>query len=107
MTDAEQIRRVRAELAELEEPAESPDGLVAVTVGAQGQLRSLWLDPRVYRNPDAAALAEDIVEAVREAAESAEARALAIAEPVLAPGDTDPFLGPAFAELDRLIRQEA
>lgn len=41
MTDADLIRRVRAELAELEEPAESPDGLVAVTVGAQGELRSL------------------------------------------------------------------
>ncbi|GAA3583389.1 hypothetical protein GCM10022222_80200 [Amycolatopsis ultiminotia] len=106
MTDADRIRRVRAELAELAERAESPDGMVEVSVGAQGQLRSLWLDPRIYRNRDAAALAADIVEAVRVAAESAGARARDVAAPVLASGASDPFFGPAFAELDRLIRQE-
>ncbi len=54
----------------------SPDGLVSVTVDAQGVLLDLDLDPRIYRRPDAGALADAIVEAAQHAATEARERVL-------------------------------
>lgn len=51
---------------------ESADGLVSATVDAQGVLLDLAIDPRAHRRPDAAALADTIVDTVQLAA--AEAR---------------------------------
>jgi DNA-binding protein YbaB len=88
----EQIHRMNRELAALEGFAESSNRLVAAVVGVRHDLRSLRIDPRVYREPDAGALAEDIVEAVREACDDVDRRAREVAGPLLPDGDGDPFL---------------
>nr|WP_311131917.1 YbaB/EbfC family nucleoid-associated protein [Nonomuraea gerenzanensis] len=61
----------------------SRDGLVSVTVGARGELIRLDLDPRIYRRPDARALADTIAETARRAAETARERVIEIFEPVI------------------------
>jgi DNA-binding protein YbaB len=45
----------------------SPDGLISATVGARGELIRLDIDPRIYRRPDARALADTITETVTKA----------------------------------------
>lgn len=49
----------------------SEDGLIAATVGVRGDLIRLDIDPRIYRKPDARALADGITETVKEAATKA------------------------------------
>ncbi len=51
--------------------ATSPDGLVTVVVGPRGQLVDLRIDPRVYRKPNAGALAATILATARAAVEQA------------------------------------
>ncbi|TYB56155.1 YbaB/EbfC family nucleoid-associated protein [Nonomuraea sp. PA05] len=63
----------------------SRDGLVSVTVGARGELIRLDLDPRIYRRPDARALADTIAETAHKAAEAAQRRVIEIFEPVIPP----------------------
>ncbi|GAA1709270.1 hypothetical protein GCM10009765_68340 [Fodinicola feengrottensis] len=93
-------------MAAIAESAESPDGLVAATVGECGELRSLWLDPRVYRNRDAAELAGDIQQTVRSAAALARRRAYEILEPDLPPGatveDADLVFDPLLTAIDKI-----
>ncbi|WP_117214439.1 YbaB/EbfC family nucleoid-associated protein [Allorhizocola rhizosphaerae] len=88
---AEQIHRMNRELAALEGHAESSSGLVAAVVGVRHDLRSLRIDPRVYREPDTNALAEDVVEAIREACHDVDRQAGELTGPLLPDGD-DPFL---------------
>ncbi|MEV5323260.1 YbaB/EbfC family nucleoid-associated protein [Nonomuraea sp. NPDC052634] len=61
----------------------SSDGLVSVTVGPRGDLIRLDLDPRIYRRPDARALADTIAATARKAAEAAQQRVMEIFEPVI------------------------
>jgi len=61
-------------LAALQVTAESEDGFVRATVGPRGQLVTLRLDPRVYREPDADALARKITRTVQAATEQAAQR---------------------------------
>ncbi|NJP91729.1 YbaB/EbfC family nucleoid-associated protein [Nonomuraea sp. FMUSA5-5] len=61
----------------------SPDGLVSVTVGARGELIRLDLDPRIYRRPDARALADTIADTARKAAAKAQENVMRILEPVI------------------------
>lgn len=75
-----QYQRLRYGLDELQErlaalrvTARSPDGHVTATVGARGQLVTLELDPRVYRNHDVDGLAHKITRTVQEAADKATA----------------------------------
>jgi len=58
----------------------SADRLVKATVGARGQLTDLQIDPRVFRNPDSAALAESILTAARAAVDDANAQAMAVVD---------------------------
>ena len=60
-----------AKLPDVEATAWSRDGLVEVRVGGRGELTGLWLDGRIFRTTDSAALARDIVDAVHRAAASA------------------------------------
>jgi DNA-binding protein YbaB len=62
----ERARRAREELAALVVEAKSKDGLIELTVGGQGRLRALTLDPRVKRL-DVDELAERIVAMVNDA----------------------------------------
>ncbi|WP_157253482.1 YbaB/EbfC family nucleoid-associated protein [Nonomuraea typhae] len=50
---------------------QSRDGLVTVTVDARGELVGLEIDPRVYRDPDARALADTIAGTLARATEKA------------------------------------
>ncbi|GAB3465116.1 YbaB/EbfC family nucleoid-associated protein [Actinophytocola sediminis] len=97
---AEEVERLRRTIAETQETADSADGLVSATVGGNGELIEVWLDPRIYRSPDSAALATTITETIRQAARQAEELVFAEAAKFLPAGATpestdlrvDPFL---------------
>jgi DNA-binding protein YbaB len=78
--------------------ATSPDGLITVVVGPRGQLMDLKIDPRVYRQPNAGALAATILATARAAVEQAVERTREIvdaklpkADGILPPGAERPF----------------
>jgi DNA-binding protein YbaB len=50
----------------------SEDGLITATVGARGELIRLDIDPRIYRKPDARALADDITQTIKKAGTKAQ-----------------------------------
>jgi DNA-binding protein YbaB len=78
----ELARRARA----VQATETSPDGLVSVTVGPQGRVVRLDLDPRIYRQQDARALADLITETIEHAVWAAEDRVVGIMSAV-ADGD--------------------
>ncbi|SEH02660.1 Conserved DNA-binding protein YbaB [Nonomuraea solani] len=66
----QQVQRVKeayGALGRLRAVARSKDGMVEVTVGQNGQLRSLKLDPRAYRKLSPSELAQAIMEQVAAA----------------------------------------
>ncbi|GLY74754.1 YbaB/EbfC family nucleoid-associated protein [Actinoallomurus iriomotensis] len=63
----EQLKKMRRELADVGATAKRPDGLVTVVVGAQGQVKDIKLDPRVYRKLDSGQLAAAIMELISQA----------------------------------------
>ncbi|MEV6638401.1 YbaB/EbfC family nucleoid-associated protein [Actinoplanes sp. NPDC051470] len=81
----EEIYQVWERLASHEETAWSRDRLVSATVGAGGEVRGLWLDPRIYRVADAARLAATIAGTIRDAAGQAQRRAFETMAPLLGP----------------------
>lgn len=102
------IHRCWRALAEVEVTEQSPDGYVAVTAGADGLPRRLELDPRIYRDPDAGALAATILETLAEAGRLARIRGCAAIAPLLpadaVPEETDLAFDPLLTELDRRRR---
>lgn len=64
----------------------SRDGLVTVTVGSRGELVGLDINPRVFRRPDARALADSIITTVAQAAAKAQERVIEVFAP-LVPAD--------------------
>jgi len=86
----EQLRKdllsLQKSMEEITETAYSPDRLVAATVGAQGQLKKLTLDPRIYRTTDANALAATITKTIQDAIDAITAKMMELAEPMLPPG---------------------
>lgn len=62
--------RDQARLLQMTE--KSKDGLITATVGSSGQLIRLDIDPRIYRRPDARALADAITETVQRAGTKAQ-----------------------------------
>jgi DNA-binding protein YbaB len=100
---AEQIHRMNREMAGVEATARSTSGLVAAVVGVRHDVRSLWIDPHVYRVRDADALASDVKEAVRAACDEADRRALGVAGAVFPEGPNgDLAYDPLLRELDEL-----
>ncbi|MEV6690239.1 YbaB/EbfC family nucleoid-associated protein [Micromonospora sp. NPDC051196] len=67
------LDELQARLAELRVTQRSADGQVTATVGAQGELISVELNPSVYRDRDAEALSAKITATVRRAAVAATA----------------------------------
>jgi DNA-binding protein YbaB len=61
------VRRIQQAATEITGTAESDDGLIEATVSLHGVLVDLVLDPRIYRDQDADALAADIRAAVNDA----------------------------------------
>ncbi|WP_340683434.1 YbaB/EbfC family nucleoid-associated protein [Amycolatopsis coloradensis] len=101
---AEDVRAMQERMAGIRATADSGDGLISVTVGGAGELIELWLDPRVYRTLDSAALAESITETVHRAAADSQEKGLAIAARFLpeesATEGTDLRFGPLLHRLD-------
>jgi DNA-binding protein YbaB len=56
----------------LQATEKSKDGLITATVGSSGQLIRLDIDPRIYRRPDARALADAITETIQRAGTKAQ-----------------------------------
>jgi DNA-binding protein YbaB len=91
-------------VAEIAETAVSADGYVEVTVDARGAVVGLALDPRVYREPDADALAATILATAETAAEAVRDRVFAVMKPLLPPRatieDTDLAFDPVLHHLE-------
>ncbi|MFD6067821.1 YbaB/EbfC family nucleoid-associated protein [Amycolatopsis lurida] len=104
---AEDVRTMQRRLAEVRVTADSDDGLISATVGGAGELLELWLDPRVYRDPDSAALAKSITETVHRAVALSRDEGVAIAASLLPAGataeNTDLRFDPYLRELDRQV----
>lgn len=92
---AEQVKAMQDGVQGLRGTGYSADGLVTAVVGGRGELLELSLDPRIYREPNAAELAARIVAAVHEAAEEAEQEATRLAAKLL-PRDRRDEIDPRF-----------
>lgn len=64
--------KIKERAMSLQVTEKSKDGLVTATVGARGQLIRLDIDPRIYRRPDARALADVITETIKRAGTKAQ-----------------------------------
>lgn len=85
----EQLAAVHRALAEITVSETSDDGTVIATVGAQGTLTGLEIDPGAYRLYRPAELGELVVELATAAAKRAADQAQRLLEPVL-PKGVDP-----------------
>jgi DNA-binding protein YbaB len=109
MTDerVQQVVRAYQDLAAIKAVAESRDGLVVASAGVYGELRTLELDPRIYREYDVDSLATAIVDTARAAAGFASRQGFSVATVLLPPNAnpdrTDLAFDPMLTELDRLI----
>jgi DNA-binding protein YbaB len=65
------IPQIQREMLAITGTAWSDDGTVKAVVGPRGHLLELEIDPQVYRQPNAKALAATIVQTVRAAVEDA------------------------------------
>ncbi|MBB5867550.1 DNA-binding protein YbaB [Allocatelliglobosispora scoriae] len=72
--------------------ATSGDGLVTATVGSDGRLRKLRLDPRIYHYPHASDLARSIQETIDAAAAEAQRRVVEICAPLVPEETIAPYL---------------
>ncbi|MCE7000825.1 YbaB/EbfC family nucleoid-associated protein [Saccharothrix sp. S26] len=102
---ADEVTGIQRKMADIRVVAESADGLVRVTVGARGELLGLLLDPRIYRNPDADALASTIAQTVRRAVRQAQEEVFVLVRRFLpadaTPASTDLDFDPLLTALDR------
>lgn len=97
---------IRRELERMLVTATSANGLVRVVVGARGEFRDVWLDPRVLRRPDGVALAHEVVRTAGEAGNRAAAEAGELVRPLVDRRRGEPvdvIFDPALAELDRCL----
>ncbi|AQZ61524.1 unnamed protein product [[Actinomadura] parvosata subsp. kistnae] len=63
----EQLRRMQERMRDLSATATSKDGMVTVTVGPRGEVRTIDLDPRVYRKLSPSELSDTIVAQIGDA----------------------------------------
>jgi DNA-binding protein YbaB len=97
------VRTLQDEVDRISATAYSPDGLITAVVGGRGELAGITLDPRIYRQQDAAALGRAIAQTVRDAAGQAEREATRLTERLVggpAAESTDPVFGPALHVLN-------
>ena len=80
------LARMRSRLAEVEGSARSADGGVELTVGPQGTLRALRIDPRTYRRLSPTELADEVVRLSGEALGDARRQLADVMAPFLPPG---------------------
>ncbi|GAA2101578.1 YbaB/EbfC family nucleoid-associated protein [Actinomadura alba] len=86
-TKRSQLQDLQRQMGSAQATVEAADGMVTVTVGAQGRLSGLEFDPRVYRKLSPSELAECVLAAVNEAAAQVGDQVRAVLEP-LVPTDT-------------------
>ncbi|MDX3106095.1 YbaB/EbfC family nucleoid-associated protein [Nonomuraea angiospora] len=63
----EQLKKMQEKARELSATAKSKDGMVTVTVGPRGEVRTIEFDPRVYRKLSPSELAASVVEQIGRA----------------------------------------
>jgi DNA-binding protein YbaB len=80
------LARLRSRMAEVEGSARSADGTIELTVGSQGTLRALRIDPRAYRRLSPTELADEIVRLSGEAAGDARRQFADVMAPFLPSG---------------------
>lgn len=80
------LARLRSRMAEVKGSARSADGSIEVTVGPQGTLRALRIDPRAYRRLSPTELADEIVRLSGEAAGDARRQLADVMTPFLPAG---------------------
>jgi DNA-binding protein YbaB len=81
-----QVSRLRSVAEDTTGTAQSPDGLIEATVGMYGEVREFVLDPRVFRDPDAGALADQIRTVINAAIDDAQQSAARQLSSLLPPG---------------------
>ncbi|MET8150009.1 YbaB/EbfC family nucleoid-associated protein [Actinoplanes sp. NPDC049668] len=96
---------MQRQLAELRVSAESDDGLILATVGPRGELLDLRLDPRIYRDLDADALARKIVATVERAAAKTSAQVEELVAGCL-PADSGPMRYVRDNDFGSLLRRQ-
>lgn len=106
-----EVRKIQEALDETTSTAESDDGLIEATVNGRGHLTELRLDARIYRSQDSEALAKDILDATRRAAEQAQVEVVETAGRRLLPPDlpaelVDAEFDPIFRHVVRLKGRE-
>ncbi|MBE1583658.1 YbaB/EbfC family nucleoid-associated protein [Nonomuraea angiospora] len=63
----EQLKKMQEKVRELSATAKSKDGMVTVTVGPRGEVRTIEFDPRVYRKLSPSELSASVVEQIGRA----------------------------------------
>ncbi|MFI6737113.1 YbaB/EbfC family nucleoid-associated protein [Nonomuraea sp. NPDC050451] len=63
----EQLKEMQEKVGELSATVKSKDGMVTVTVGPRGEVRTIEFDPRVYRKLSPSELSASIVEQIGRA----------------------------------------
>ncbi|MEV4468772.1 YbaB/EbfC family nucleoid-associated protein [Nonomuraea sp. NPDC049504] len=82
----QQVARLRETYAEynaVERTSRSKDGMVSVTVGPNGRLRGIELNPRVYRSLSPSELAEAIMRQAEAAAGEVAEQSRTLMEPLM------------------------
>jgi Uncharacterized protein conserved in bacteria len=101
MGELERLRsgldELRRNLLAISVTVTSDDGMVTVTVGPRGQVQRLDIDPRIYRRPDARALADTILTTIQRAAAQAQERVEATCRPYFPPEQVREHLSFDFA----------
>ncbi|MFC7593238.1 YbaB/EbfC family nucleoid-associated protein [Nonomuraea antimicrobica] len=80
------LRAAHDRLNEVSHTARAADGMVTVTVGPRGQVRSITLDPRVYRKLSPSELADTIMDQIGAATGEVSARTRELVEPLMPAG---------------------
>jgi DNA-binding protein YbaB len=81
-----QLQELQRQMGSAEATVTAADGMVTVTVGAQGRLTGLEFNPRVYRRLSPSELAECVLAAVQEAGGQVGDQMRAVLEPLVPDG---------------------
>ncbi|TDE36146.1 YbaB/EbfC family DNA-binding protein [Nonomuraea mesophila] len=91
----EQLKQMQDKMRDLSATSRSKDGMVSVTVGPQGEVRTIDLDPRVYRKLSPSELSASIVEQIGKAAGQVRGDMKELMEPFVPGLPTDDLFGEA------------
>lgn len=80
------VREAYRELAAIEHTARSADGMVSVTVGRNGQVRAIQLNPRVYRTLSTSQLADAIMQQIGKGTAAVTEQSMRLLQPLMPEG---------------------